>query len=65
MTALFLQSWALAMFALDIHPSATLGAAILLDHYMGIVIGEMTMVGDSCTFLCGVTLGGTGKDVGG
>ena len=64
MTALFLQSQASAMFSVDIHPGATIGAGIMLDHGTGVVIGETAKVGDGCTFLHGVTLGGTGKDHG-
>jgi serine O-acetyltransferase len=63
-TALFLQSQASAVFAVDIHPAATMGAGIMLDHGTGIVIGETAHVGDGCTLLQGVTLGGTGKDTG-
>ena len=51
MTALFLQSQASAMFAVDIHPAATMGAGIMLDHGTGIVIGETAVVGDGCTLL--------------
>lgn len=64
MTALWLQSQASAVFGLDIHPAACMGAGILLDHGTGIVIGETAHVGDGCTLLHGVTLGGTGKDSG-
>jgi serine O-acetyltransferase len=64
MTALFLQSQASSVFAVDIHPGATIGAGILLDHGTGIVIGETAHLGDGCTILHGVTLGGTGKDTG-
>eukprot|EP00934_Nitzschia_sp_Nitz4_P004662 Nitzschia sp. Nitz4//scaffold335_size18684//5600//7308//NITZ4_008769-RA/size18684-augustus-gene-0.11-mRNA-1//1//CDS//3329548273//4652//frame0 len=64
MTALFLQSQASAVFGVDIHPAATIGAGILLDHGTGIVIGETARVGDGCTMLHGVTLGGTGKQNG-
>lgn len=64
LTALFLQSQASALFAVDIHPAATLGAGILLDHGTGVVIGETARVGDGCTLLHEVTLGGTGKDHG-
>lgn len=60
-TALFLQSQASAVFGVDIHPAAAMGAGILLDHGTGIVIGETATVGDGCTMLHGVTLGGTGK----
>ena len=63
-TALFLQSQASAAFGLDLHPAAQLGAGIMLDHGTGVVIGETAVVGDGCTLLHGVTLGGTGKDHG-
>jgi len=59
--SLWLQSQASAAFGLDIHPAAEIGAAMMLDHGTGIVIGETAKVGDNCTFLHGVTLGGTGK----
>lgn len=62
--ALWLQSQASVMFGVDIHPGAQLGSGILLDHGTGIVIGETAVVGDNCTLLHGVTLGGTGKDHG-
>jgi len=64
MTALWLQSQASAVFGMDIHPAAQMGAGIVLDHGTGIVIGETATVGDNCTLLHGVTLGGTGKDHG-
>jgi serine O-acetyltransferase len=64
MTALWLQSQASAVFGVDIHPAATMGAGILIDHATGVVIGETATVGDGCTLLHGVTLGGTGKDTG-
>lgn len=63
-TALFLQSQASAAFGLDLHPACQMGAGIMLDHGTGIVIGETATVGDGCTLLHGVTLGGTGKDHG-
>jgi serine O-acetyltransferase len=63
-TALFLQSQVSAVFGLDIHPAAQLGAALLFDHGTGIVVGETAQVGDGCTILHGVTLGGTGKETG-
>lgn len=62
LTALWLQSQASAVFGLDIHPAATIGAGVLMDHGTGIVIGETATIGDNCTLLHGVTLGGTGKD---
>ena len=49
---------------LEIHPAAQLGKGVFIDHGMGVVIGETTVVGDNCTIYQNVTLGGTGKDVG-
>jgi len=60
----WLQSQASAAFGVDIHPAATIGRAIMLDHATGIVIGETAVVGDGCSLLHGVTLGGTGKSKG-
>ena len=48
----------------EIHPGATIGKGLVIDHGMGVVIGETTVIGDNCTIYQGVTLGGTGKDVG-
>ncbi len=48
----------------EIHPGATIGRGLLIDHGMGVVIGETAVVGDNCTIYQGVTLGGTGKDTG-
>lgn len=60
----WLQSQASAAFGVDIHPAATIGRGIMLDHATGIVIGETAVVGDGCSLLHGVTLGGTGKSKG-
>lgn len=49
---------------IEIHPGASLGRGILIDHGMGVVIGETAEVGDRVTIYHGTTLGGTGKDVG-
>ena len=49
---------------IEIHPAATIGKGFFIDHGMGVVIGETTEIGDNCTIYQGVTLGGTGKDVG-
>ena len=49
---------------IEIHPGATIGRGLLIDHGMGVVIGETAVVGDNCTIYQGVTLGGTGKDTG-
>ncbi len=49
---------------IEIHPGAKLGRRILIDHGMGVVIGETAEVGDNVVIYHGVTLGGTGKDKG-
>ena len=49
---------------IEIHPGATLGAGILIDHGMGVVIGETAELGDRITIYHGTTLGGTGKEKG-
>ena len=49
---------------IEIHPGATIGRRLFIDHGMGIVFGETTEIGDNCTIYHGVTLGGTGKDQG-
>ncbi|MDD6174273.1 MAG: serine O-acetyltransferase [Firmicutes bacterium] len=49
---------------IEIHPGATIGRGLFIDHGMGVVIGETTEIGDNCTIYQNVTLGGTGKDVG-
>ena len=48
----------------EIHPAAQLGRRFFIDHAMGVVIGETTVVGDDCVLYQGVTLGGTGKESG-
>ena len=52
------------MTGVEIHPGATIGRGLMIDHGMGVVIGETAIVGDNCTIYQGVTLGGTGKDTG-
>ena len=49
---------------IEIHPGAKIGKRLVIDHGMGIVIGETAEIGDDCLLYQGVTLGGTGKDVG-
>lgn len=49
---------------IEIHPGAVIGRRLLIDHGMGVVIGETAIVGDDVTIYQGVTLGGTGKDQG-
>lgn len=62
--ALYLQSQASRIFAVDIHPAARVGKGIMLDHATGLVVGETAVVGDNCSFLHAVTLGGSGKETG-
>jgi serine O-acetyltransferase len=62
--ALYLQSQSSRIFAVDINPAARIGIGIMLDHGTGIVIGETAVVGDNCSILQNVTLGGTGKETG-
>lgn len=49
---------------IEIHPGASLGKRIFIDHGMGVVIGETAVVGDDVIIFHGVTLGGTGKEKG-
>lgn len=49
---------------IEIHPGATIGKGLFIDHGMGVVIGETAIIGDNCLLYQGVTLGGTGKDKG-
>ena len=49
---------------IEIHPGAKIGKRLVIDHGMGIVIGETAEIGDDCLIYHGVTLGGTGKDCG-
>ena len=49
---------------IEIHPGACIGKGFFIDHGDGVVIGETTVIGDNVTLYQGVTLGGTGKDVG-
>lgn len=49
---------------IEIHPGAKIGKDVFIDHGMGVVIGETAEVGNNVTIYQGVTLGGTGKDVG-
>jgi len=49
---------------IEIHPGATIGDRFFIDHGMGVVIGETTIIGDDVTLYQGVTLGGTGKESG-
>ncbi|MGN0004602.1 MAG: serine O-acetyltransferase [Candidatus Gastranaerophilaceae bacterium] len=49
---------------IEIHPAATIGRRFFIDHGMGVVIGETTVIGDDVLIYQGVTLGGTGKEIG-
>ena len=49
---------------IEIHPGATIGKGLFIDHGSGVVIGETAEIGDNCTIYQGATLGGTGKDSG-
>jgi serine O-acetyltransferase len=68
-----LQGWGLRLFArllshfnrfvtgIEIHPGAEIGSGFFIDHGMGVVVGETSVIGDDVTLFQGVTLGGTGK----
>ena len=62
--ALYLQSQSSRIFAVDINPAARMGIGIMIDHGTGVVIGETAVVGDNCSILQSVTLGGNGKETG-
>jgi len=49
---------------IEIHPGATIGRGLFIDHGIGVVIGETSIIGDNVTLYQGVTLGGTGKEQG-
>ena len=62
--ARFISQLSRFLTGIEIHPGAKIGQGVLIDHGMGVVIGETAEVGDGCTIYQGVTLGGTGKDKG-
>ena len=62
--ARFISQSAKFLTGIEIHPGATIGKGLFIDHGSGVVIGETAIVGDNCTLYQGVTLGGTGKDTG-
>lgn len=62
--ARFVSQRAVRKTGIEIHPGATIGRRLVIDHGVGIVIGETTEIGDDVLIYQGVTLGGTGKDVG-
>ena len=62
--ARYVSQKAVRKTGIEIHPGATIGRRLVIDHGVGIVIGETTEIGDDVLIYQGVTLGGTGKDVG-
>ncbi len=58
------SQWSRFWTGIEIHPGAQIGRRLVIDHGMGIVIGETAEIGDDCLLYHGVTLGGTGKDSG-
>ena len=58
------SQWSRHFTGIEIHPGATIGRRLVIDHGMGIVIGETTVIGDDVLLYQGVTLGGTGKEKG-
>jgi serine O-acetyltransferase len=62
--ARWLSQVARFLTGIEIHPGATIGRRLFIDHGLGVVIGETAIVGDDVTLYQGVTLGGTGKEHG-
>lgn len=62
--ARFVSQRAARKTGIEIHPGATIGRRLVIDHGTGVVIGETTEIGDDVLIYQGVTLGGTGKDTG-
>ncbi len=62
--AFYLQSRMSEVFQVDIHPATKIGSGVFIDHGTGIVIGETAVIGDDCSILQDVTLGGTGAERG-
>ena len=59
-----ISQWSKMWTGIEIHPGAKIGRRLVIDHGTGIVIGETAEIGDDCLLYQGVTLGGTGKDIG-
>ena len=57
--ARWISHWGRFLTGIEIHPGATIGERVFIDHGMGVVIGETAEIGDDCTIYQGVTLGGT------
>ena len=62
--ARWLSQVARLLTGIEIHPGAQIGRRLFIDHGMGVVVGETTIIGDEVTIYQGVTLGGTGKEQG-
>ncbi|MDE6060290.1 MAG: serine O-acetyltransferase [Clostridia bacterium] len=62
--ALYISYRAKVRTGVDIHPAAEIGVRVCIDHGVGVVIGETTEIGNDVVLYQGVTLGGTGKDIG-
>ncbi|MCL2563336.1 MAG: serine O-acetyltransferase [Oscillospiraceae bacterium] len=62
--ARLVANWSRFWTGVEIHPAAKIGKRLVIDHGLGIVIGETTEIGDDVLLYQGVTLGGTGKDQG-
>jgi serine O-acetyltransferase len=60
----FISQWGRFLTGIEIHPGASIGRRMFIDHGMGVVIGETAIVGDDVLIYQGVTLGGTGKECG-
>ena len=59
-----ISNFARFLTGIEIHPGATIGKGLFIDHGSGVVIGETAEIGDNVTLYQGVTLGGTGKEKG-
>lgn len=60
----FLSHLGRFLTGIEIHPGATIGQGVFIDHGMGVVIGETAIIGDYCLIYQNATLGGTGKETG-
>jgi len=62
--ARWMSHWSRWLTGIEIHPGATIGRRVFIDHGMGVVVGETAEIGDDCTLYHGVTLGGTSWNAG-
>ncbi len=60
--ARLIMNWTRRSTGIEIHPAAQIGKNLFIDHGMGVVIGETSVIGDNCTIYQCATLGGTGKE---